>query len=93
MSDISPKACKVVTFLGMFGGACRGAAFAVAGGFAIAAALHHKADKEDKAKGMDDTLRSFADTPAGPLRLLVLIALGLAAYGAFSWANTRWRKV
>lgn len=47
MSDISPKARKVVTFPGMFGGACRGAAF----------------------------------------------ALGLAAYGAFSWANTRWRKV
>ncbi|MFD3496301.1 DUF1206 domain-containing protein [Streptomyces sp. NPDC058690] len=88
-SDMSPKTRKVVNFLGMLGGACRGAVFAVAGGFAIAAALKHK---PGKAKGMDDTLRSFTDTPAGPW-LLVLIALGLAAYGVFSWANARWRKV
>ncbi|MEK0097999.1 DUF1206 domain-containing protein [Streptomyces sp. A475] len=89
VSDMSQKTLKMVNFLGMFGGSCRGAVFAVAGGFAVAAALKHK---PGKAKGMDDTLRSFADTPAGPW-LLVLIALGLAAFGVFSWANARWRKV
>ncbi|WP_432164576.1 DUF1206 domain-containing protein [Streptomyces sp. bgisy031] len=89
VSDMSQKTRKMVNFLGMFGGSCRGAVFAVAGGFAVAAALKHK---PGKAKGMDDTLRSFADTPAGPW-LLVLIALGLAAFGVFSWANARWRKV
>ncbi len=41
---------------------------------------------------MDDTLRSFTDTPAGPW-LLVVIALGLVAFGVFSWANARYRKV
>ncbi len=41
---------------------------------------------------MDDTLRTFADTPAGPW-LLTVIAIGLIAFGVFSWANARWRKV
>ncbi|MFH8485128.1 DUF1206 domain-containing protein [Streptomyces longisporoflavus] len=89
MSEMGPKARTAVMFLGVFGGVCRGAVFAVAGAFAIAAALKHK---PGKAKGMDDTLRSFTETPAGPW-LLVLIALGLTAFGLFSWANARWRKV
>ncbi|CAM5612674.1 hypothetical protein SMICM304S_01103 [Streptomyces microflavus] len=41
---------------------------------------------------MDDTLRSFTQTPVGPW-LLVVIALGLVAFGVFSWLNARYRKV
>jgi hypothetical protein len=41
---------------------------------------------------MDDTLRSFRDLPAGPW-LLGAIALGLAAFGVFSWCNARWRRL
>ncbi|MGW8888205.1 DUF1206 domain-containing protein [Streptomyces sp. NPDC055749] len=89
MSEMPRKVRRTVDALGMFGGAARGAVFATAGGFAIAAALAHE---PGKAKGMDDTLRSFTDTPAGPW-LLAVIALGLAAFGVFSWANARWRKV
>lgn len=89
MFEMSKKARKAINFLGMFGGASRGIVFAVAGVFAVAAAVQHE---PGKAKGMDDTLRSFTETPAGPW-LLALIALGLAAFGAFSWANARWRKV
>lgn len=89
MFEMSEKARKVIDFLGMFGGAARGIVFAVAGAFAVAAAVQHQ---PGKAKGMDDTLRSFTETPAGPW-LLVLIAVGLAAFGVFSWANARWRKV
>ncbi|MFE5111202.1 DUF1206 domain-containing protein [Streptomyces sp. NPDC056663] len=89
MFEMSEKARKVIDFLGMFGGAARGIVFAVAGVFAVAAAVQHQ---PGKAKGMDDTLRSFTETPAGPW-LLVLIAAGLAAFGVFSWANARWRKV
>ncbi|MGW5731580.1 MULTISPECIES: DUF1206 domain-containing protein [Streptomyces] len=89
MSQMSTRTRQVVTFLGVFGGVARGIVFAVAGGFAIAAAVQHK---PGKAKGMDDTLRSFTDTPVGPW-LLVLIAVGLVAFGVFSWANARWRKV
>ncbi|MGW7423005.1 DUF1206 domain-containing protein [Streptomyces sp. NPDC054813] len=89
MSEMSEKTRKVVSFLGVFGGAARGVVFATAGGFAIAAAVQHE---PGKAKGMDNTLRTFADTPAGPW-LLALIAVGLMAFGVFSWANARWRKV
>ncbi|MFK0026627.1 DUF1206 domain-containing protein [Streptomyces sp. NPDC090798] len=89
MSEMSQKTRKVVDFFGVFGGMARGIVFATAGGFAIAAAVQHK---PGKAKGMDDTLRTFADTPAGPW-LLALIAVGLTAFGVFSWANARWRKV
>ncbi|MFD3564058.1 DUF1206 domain-containing protein [Streptomyces sp. NPDC058686] len=89
MSGMSPKIRQVVTVLGVFGGTARGVVFAAAGGFALTAAVQHKAGK---AKGMDDTLRSFADTPVGPW-LLMLIAVGLMAYGMFSWASARWRKL
>ncbi|MGB8947275.1 MAG: DUF1206 domain-containing protein [Streptomyces sp.] len=89
MSQMSARTRQVVTFLGVFGGVARGIVFAVAGGFAVTAAVQHK---PGKAKGMDDTLRSFTETPVGPW-LLVLIAVGLVAFGVFSWANARWRKV
>ncbi|WP_329205167.1 DUF1206 domain-containing protein [Streptomyces sp. NBC_00683] len=89
MSEMTRKVRRAVDFSGMFGGAVRGIVFATAGGFAVAAAVRHE---PGRAKGMDDTLRSFTETPAGPW-LLALIALGLAAFGAFSWANARWRKV
>ncbi|MET7367677.1 DUF1206 domain-containing protein [Streptomyces sp. NPDC005566] len=89
MSEMTKKVRQAVDVTGVFGGAVRGIVFATAGGFAIAAAVRHE---PGRAKGMDDTLRSFTETPAGPW-LLVLVALGLAAFGAFSWANARWRKV
>jgi hypothetical protein len=89
MAEMSKKTRTIVDCLGVFGGAARGVVFAVAGGFAIAAAVQHEAGK---AKGMDNTLRSFSDTPAGPW-LLALIAVGLVAFGVFSWASARWRKV
>ncbi|MEU9974247.1 DUF1206 domain-containing protein [Streptomyces sp. NPDC051014] len=89
MQEMSARMRKAVDFFGVFGGAARGIVFATAGGFAIAAAVQHQ---PGKAKGMDDTLRTFAGTPAGPW-LLALIAVGLMAFGVFSWANARWRKV
>ncbi|MER7838152.1 DUF1206 domain-containing protein [Streptomyces sp. NPDC096040] len=89
MSEMSQRTRKFVAFFGMFGGTARGIVFATAGCFAIAAAVRHE---PGEAKGMDDTLRTFADTPAGPW-LLALIAVGLMAFGVFSCANARWRNV
>ncbi len=86
---MSPRARQVTDVLGVAGGTARGAVFAVAGVFALVAAVQHR---PGKAKGMDDTLRAFRDLPAGPW-LLALIALGLAAFGVFSWCNARWRAV
>ncbi|WP_327308494.1 DUF1206 domain-containing protein [Streptomyces sp. NBC_01298] len=80
---------KAVEFLGVVGGVARGAVFAAAGSFAVHAALSYD---PAKAKGVDDTLRTFAQTPAGPW-LLVLVAVGLVLFGLFSWAMACWRRV
>lgn len=64
-------------------------ASAVAGGFFVYAALRYDAAQ---AKGLDDTLRSFARTGAGPW-LLVAVTSGLVLFGLFSWAMARRREV
>ncbi len=83
------RARQVVSWLGVGGGAARGTVFAGAGVFLVVAAVRFD---PHQAKGMDATLRSFAHTPAGPW-LLVLIALGLILFGAFSFASARWREL
>ncbi|MEU1347241.1 DUF1206 domain-containing protein [Streptomyces sp. NPDC005775] len=89
MGEMSPAVRRAVDITGIFGGVSRGLVFAVAGGFAVAAAVKARSGE---AKGMDDTLRSFSTTPAGPW-LLALIAVGLVAFGLFSCANARWRRI
>lgn len=44
-----------------------------------------------KAKGVDGVLRSFAQTPFGPW-LLILVALGLIAFGIFSFLEAKWHR-
>ncbi|WUH92087.1 DUF1206 domain-containing protein [Streptomyces sp. NBC_00433] len=78
-----------VTVTGTGGGAARGGVYAGAGAFAVVAAVRFD---PGKAKGMDDTLRSFAHTPAGPW-LLVVVAAGLILFGLFSFASARWRRL
>ncbi len=87
--EMSPQTRKVVTFLGRWGGIARGIVFGAAGLFLLIAAATANAHK---AKGIDATLRAFTKTPAGPW-LLVLVAAGLVLFGAYSWAESRWRKV
>ncbi|WP_037908841.1 DUF1206 domain-containing protein [Actinacidiphila yeochonensis] len=78
-----------VTVAGACGGAARGAVYAGAGVFVVVAAVRFD---PHRAKGMDDTLRAFAHTPAGPW-LLVAVAAGLALFGVFSFASARWRRL
>ncbi|MGW7331658.1 DUF1206 domain-containing protein, partial [Streptomyces sp. NPDC054840] len=89
MGGVSVRWRQAVDFLGVTGGLARGALFAAAGGFIVYAAVRYD---PAQAKGMDDTLRSFTLTPAGPW-LLVAVALGLMCYGAFSCAMARWCQV
>jgi hypothetical protein len=63
--------------------------FAAVGVFVVLAALTYE---PERAKGFDDTLRSFATTPAGPW-LLALVAAGLVLFGVFSFAMARMRRV
>ncbi|WNI14456.1 DUF1206 domain-containing protein [Actinacidiphila sp. ITFR-21] len=80
---------RVVTVSGVGGGVARGTVFAGAGAFALVAAVRYD---PHQAKGVDDTLRSFAHTAAGPW-LLVAVAVGLVLFGLFSFASARWRRV
>ncbi|MDI3101342.1 DUF1206 domain-containing protein [Streptomyces rochei] len=89
LGELSPRTRRLVDVTGVGGGAARGIVFAVAGGFAVRAAVDYE---PHRAKGLDDTLRSFAETPLGPW-LLVLVAAGLVLFGVFSFALARWRRV
>ncbi|MFE1035875.1 DUF1206 domain-containing protein [Streptomyces sp. NPDC058807] len=89
LSALSPRARRLVDVTGVGGGTARGIVFAAAGAFAVRAAVDYE---PDRTKGLDDTLRSFADTPLGPW-LLVCVAAGLVLFGVFSFALARWRRV
>jgi Domain of Unknown Function (DUF1206) len=78
-----------VTASGIGGGVARGTLFAGAGVFVLVAAVRFD---PHKARGIDETLRSFARTPAGPW-LLVVVAVGLMLFGCFSFASARWRRM
>lgn len=86
---LSPRKRRLVDVTGVGGGLARGVVFAAAGAFAVRAAIDYE---PDKAKGLDDTLRTFAATPLGPW-LLVCVAIGLVLFGLFSFAMARWRRV
>ncbi|WP_425247172.1 DUF1206 domain-containing protein [Streptomyces sp. NEAU-NA10] len=89
LGEMSPRVRRLVDVTGVGGGGARGLVFAAAGASAVRAAVDYQ---PDKAKGLDDTLRSFAGTPVGP-GLLACVAAGLVLFGLFSFAMARWRKV
>lgn len=59
------------------------------GVFLIGAARSHD---PEQAVGIDGALKRLADRPYGPT-LLVVVAMGLAAYGLYSFAEARFRRV
>ncbi|SDT82798.1 protein of unknown function [Streptomyces sp. TLI_053] len=77
-----------VTIVGMAGNTARGTVFTAAGVFLVTAAVRFD---PQRAKGLDDTLRSLADTAAGP-SLLAAVAFGLLLFGIFSFLSARWRS-
>jgi Domain of Unknown Function (DUF1206) len=87
--NISPGARSFVEKLGVVGGVARGAVTVMAGVFLIIAAVRFS---PSKAEGIDGALRAFAHTPLGPV-LLIAVALGMVAFGLFSWCEARWRRV
>ena len=46
----------------------------------------------EKARGLDAALRTLRDQAYGPI-LLILIALGIAAFGVYCFLQARYRKV
>lgn len=80
---------SAVVKLGRFGGVARGAVAVLAGVLLLTAAVRFQ---PARAEGIDGTLRTFAHTPLGPF-VLALVAVGLIAFGLFSWCEARWRRI
>ncbi|XUM02623.1 DUF1206 domain-containing protein [Streptomyces venezuelae ATCC 10712] len=74
---------------GIAGGVGRGLVLAAVGVSGVKAAIEFN---PDEAKGMDDAIRSFAQTPAGPW-LLIAVAVTLVLFGLFSFGQAKWRDV
>ena len=79
---------RTVTLLGQVGFTARGVAFGILGILMMVAGVRHQ---PNKAAGLDAALKTLAGQPYGVL-LLVLVALGLAAYGAFQIVTCRSRR-
>jgi hypothetical protein len=89
LSQLSPRARKIVERLGMVGTAARGAVFALAGVLVIDAAVTYN---PSKAGGIDKALLTLRDQPFGEF-LLIIAALGLVIFGVYGLCEARWRRV
>jgi hypothetical protein len=86
--DMGKRIEPIVAALGVGGQTARGVVFGIVGGFFIDAAVSYD---PGKAQGLDGALRSLARAPFG-LALLVVVTVGLAAFGAYSLAEARYRE-
>jgi hypothetical protein len=75
--------------LGTVGHASRGLVLGLIGAFLVRAAIRFD---PGEAVGVDGALHQVADRTYGTVALLV-VALGLASYGLFSFVEARWRNV
>ena len=87
--EMSPRTYAVVRRLGQAGYLARGVVVALVGGLVIKAAVDHD---PEKASGIDLALKSMAEAPFGKF-LLGLTALGLICFGAYSFAEVRYRRL
>ncbi len=87
--ELGQKGKDVLVMLGRVGYAALGAVFTEISLFLVIAALHHNAGE---AQGLGGALRQMEQQPFGRL-LVVLVALGLLAYGIYSVASARYRRV
>ena len=82
-------AARWVVPLGRAGYAARAAVFLVIGGFLVVAA--YQSDPSE-ARGLGGALLALQAQPFGRA-LFGLVALGLAAFGAFEFAEARYRRI
>jgi hypothetical protein len=86
---VSPQVRRTMIFLGQFGYMALGVVFLIVGLFLDIAAIQHD---PHKAKGLDAALLELTHQPFGQF-LLCIVALGLVAYGVYSFVEARYRRV
>lgn len=86
---VSYRTARWLIRLGRFGLAARGVVFAIIGGFLAVAAWQAN---PSEARGLPGALRTLETSVAGPWLLLV-VALGLCAYGAHQFVKARYRRI
>ena len=86
LREAPAKATRLVTRLGQAGYPAKGIAFGLVGALLVWAAVTY--DPAD-ASGLDGALRSILSVPFGQW-LLTLVALGIAAFGAFCLVRARY---
>jgi hypothetical protein len=85
-TEASPAALKLVKRLGQVGFPGKGIALALVGGLLGYAAITFD---PSKASGLDGAMRTILEAPYGQV-LLTLVAVGIAAFGAFCLARARY---
>jgi hypothetical protein len=88
-SRMSETEQRTARLTGQVGHAARAVTFAIVGVFLVLAAASSDAER---AKGLGGALDTLAAQPFGPVLLLV-VALGLVAYGLFCMTEARWRVI
>jgi hypothetical protein len=86
LAEAPPSATRLVTRLGQVGYPGKGVALGVVGGLFVWAAITFD---PEKASGLDGALRTILDAPFGQF-LLTLVALGIAAFGAYLLVRARY---
>lgn len=78
-----------ITALGTFGYTAKGVAISIVGVLFVVAAVEH--DSEE-AGGLDKALKTLLEQPFGPW-LLMIVAIGLAAFGIYCFARARYQRM
>ena len=89
LGRVSTQAKTLVIRLGRFGYAARGVVFTIIGFFLVVAGLHRSAGT---AKGASGALATLLAQPYGHV-LAGIVALGFVAFGLYSFAEARYRRL
>jgi len=89
LTSLGAQARKLVIEMGRFGYGAIGVVMTIVGIFLIVAALQ---DNAAKVKGLDSALQELSHQSFGPF-LLIIVALGLIAYGLYSFVEARYRRI
>lgn len=86
----SMRVRDTIVNLGRWGYGALGVVFGIIGIFLIVAALQHN---PGQAKGLDSALSTLSSQQPFGTILLIVVALGLIAYGLYSFAEARFRRI